>query len=41
MSKHKDPLLEALKDGKSYTWTIPDGGDLASIFEYNDSKQEP
>jgi hypothetical protein len=31
MSKHKDPLLEALKEGKSYTWTIPDGGDLASM----------
>jgi len=32
MSKRKkDPLLEALKEGKSYTWTIPDGGDLASM----------
>ena len=31
MSKHKDPLLEALKEGKSYTWTVPDGGDLASM----------
>ena len=31
MSKHKDPLLEALKQGKPYTWTIPDGGDLASM----------
>ncbi|MBN2002284.1 MAG: hypothetical protein JXA21_02910 [Anaerolineae bacterium] len=32
MSKHrKDPLLEALKAGESYTWTIPDGGDLASM----------
>ena len=31
MSKHEDPLLEALKEGKSYTWTIPDGGDLASM----------
>ena len=32
MSKHKkDPLLEALKEGKSYTWTIPDGGNLASM----------
>jgi len=33
MSKHKDPLLEALKEGKSYTWTVPDGGDLASMRE--------
>ncbi len=34
MSKRKkDPLLEALKEGKSYTWTIPDGGDLASMRE--------
>ena len=32
-SKHKDPLLEALKEGKSYTWTIPDGGNLASMRE--------
>ncbi|MBN1921780.1 MAG: hypothetical protein JW892_11075 [Anaerolineae bacterium] len=32
MSKHKkDPLLEALKEGQSYTWTIPDGGNLASM----------
>jgi hypothetical protein len=32
MSKRKnDPLLEALKEGKSYTWTIPDGGNLASM----------
>jgi hypothetical protein len=32
MSKHrKDPLLEALKAGKSYTWTVPDGGNLASM----------
>jgi hypothetical protein len=32
MSKRKrDPLLEALKEGKSFTWTIPDGGDLASM----------
>jgi len=34
MSKRKkDPLLEALKEGKSYTWTIPDGGNLASMRE--------
>lgn len=32
MSKHHtDPLLEALKEGKSYTWTVPDGGNLASM----------
>jgi hypothetical protein len=31
MSKHKDPLLIALSEGKSYTWTVPDGGDLASM----------
>ncbi len=32
MSKHKrDPLLEALREGKSYTWTVPDGGNLASM----------
>lgn len=34
MSKHhKDPLLEALKEGKSYTWTVRDGGNLASMRE--------
>lgn len=33
MSKHKDPLLEALKEGNSYTWTVPDGGNLASMRE--------
>jgi hypothetical protein len=27
----KNPLLEALKEGKSYTWTAPDGGDFASM----------
>lgn len=31
MSKHKDPLLEALEEGRSFTWTVPDGGDLASM----------
>ena len=32
MSKHsKDPLLEALQAGQSYTWTVPDGGNLASM----------
>lgn len=32
MAKHKkDPLREALKEGRSYTWTVPEGGDLASM----------
>lgn len=31
MSKRKDPLLQALEEGRSYTWTVPDGGDLASM----------
>ena len=31
LSKRKDPLSEALKVGHSYTWTIPDGGNLASM----------
>ena len=33
MAKHKtpDPLIEALENGHSYTITIPDGGDLASM----------
>ncbi len=32
MSKHrKDPLLEALREGRSYTWTVPEGGNLASM----------
>ena len=31
MSKPKDPLLVALKEGKSYTWTTADGGDFASM----------
>lgn len=32
MSKHrKDPLLEALQEGQSYTWTVPEGGNLASM----------
>ena len=31
MPKHNDPLLEALREGKSYTWTVPEGGDLASM----------
>jgi hypothetical protein len=31
MSKRSDPLLQALKEGKSYTWTVPDGGNLASM----------
>jgi hypothetical protein len=31
MSKHKAPLLEALQAGKSCTWTVPEGGNLASM----------
>jgi hypothetical protein len=31
MAKRKEPLLVALEAGESYTWTIPDGGDLASM----------
>ncbi len=32
MSKHhKDPRFEALKEGESYTWTVSDGGNLASM----------
>lgn len=31
MAKRKDPLLEALQRDLSYTWTIPEGGDLASM----------
>jgi len=31
MSKRTDPLLVALEEGKSYTWTAPDGGDFASM----------
>ncbi|MBN2386007.1 MAG: hypothetical protein JXB85_03240 [Anaerolineales bacterium] len=32
MAKHKkDPLLEALKEGRSYTWTVPEGGNFASM----------
>ena len=32
MSKRrKDPLLEALQDGRSYKWTVPEGGNLASM----------
>lgn len=31
MPKRQDPLLEALNDGRSFTWTIPEGGDLASM----------
>ena len=31
MSKHPDPLLEALNAGQSYTWTAPDGGYFASM----------
>jgi hypothetical protein len=31
MSKHKDPRLEAMLAGRSYTWTVDEGGDLASM----------
>ncbi len=31
MTKHEDPLPQALREGKSFTWTEPDGGDLASM----------
>ncbi len=31
MTKRKNHLLDALKEGRSYTWTEPDGGDLASM----------
>ena len=31
--RKKDPLLEALREGRSYTWTVPDGGNLASMRE--------
>jgi hypothetical protein len=31
MAKHRNYLLEAIQEGRSYTWTEPDGGDLASM----------
>ena len=32
MAKHKkNPLIVALNDGRDFTWTIPDGGNLASM----------
>ncbi len=31
MTKRRNHLLDALKEGRSYTWTEPDGGDLASM----------
>jgi hypothetical protein len=31
MAKRKNQMLEALTSGHSYTWTEPDGGDLASM----------
>jgi hypothetical protein len=31
MSKHKNPLLETLRSGSPYTFTISEGGDLASM----------
>lgn len=29
--RRKDPLLEALREGRSYTWIVPEGGNLASM----------
>lgn len=29
--RKKDPLLEALNEGRDFTWTVPDGGNLASM----------
>lgn len=31
MSEHEGPLLVALEEGKSNTWTASDGGDFASM----------
>jgi hypothetical protein len=31
MTKHRNAKLEALQAGQSYTWTEPEGGDLASM----------
>ena len=31
MSSYRDPLLQALRSGQSYTFTISEGGDLASM----------
>lgn len=31
MAKRKDPLVEALAQGRSYTFQVPQGGDLASM----------
>ena len=31
MAKHKDLLIEALSEGRSFTWTLPQGGDFASM----------
>jgi DNA-binding MarR family transcriptional regulator len=31
MAKHKDLLLEALTEGRPFTWTLPQGGDFASM----------
>jgi|SRR5579859_289826 len=31
MPKSKDLVLETLRAGRSFTWTLPDGGDLASM----------
>ena len=31
MAKHEDLLIEALLEGRSFTWTLPFGGDFASM----------
>jgi hypothetical protein len=31
MAKSKDPLVLALLEGRSFTWTVPEGGDFASM----------
>jgi hypothetical protein len=31
MSRRKEPLIEALQQGHSYTWTVPEGGNRASM----------
>ena len=28
---YKDPLIQALRKGESYTYTLPDGGDFHSM----------
>ena len=31
MAKHKDPIYETLKEGRSFTWTMPEGSNFASM----------